>query len=237
MTKINITIPAYNEETVLKNNALKLAKFCAQNIFDDWLIVISDNNSTDATPQICQNLTLQNHKIKCLNLKQKGKGLAIKSGWKAFPADYYIFMDADLSTNLEALPQLLKELKNGADIATGSRLLKDSKTSRSFTRNLISRIFRIIVRLFLKLKLTDFACGFKGVNQTIITKIVPLTQNQEWFWDTEMLYLADKNGLKIKEIPVQWTETPDKKRQNSLNIFFVAYKYLKAISILRITRR
>jgi len=232
MSVINITIPAFNEEAILKNNILKLANFCAKNLTDDWFIIVANNNSKDSTPKICEGLNKNNSKIICLNLNKQGKGLAIQTGWQNWPADYYIFMDADLSTSLEGLPRLIAELKKNNDLVIGSRTLRESQTKRSLLRKIVSYTFRLIIRQSLKLKLTDFACGFKGASQKIIETIVPQIKNQEWFWDTELLYLANQNGLKIKEIPVQWTETPDIKRKNSLNIFSVSLKYLKAILLV-----
>ncbi|MCX6778941.1 MAG: glycosyltransferase [Candidatus Magasanikbacteria bacterium] len=222
-----------NEEAVLKNNLLKLANFCTENLTDDWFIVIANNNSQDSTPKICAEMNKENKKINCLNLDKQGKGLAIQTSWQTLPADYYIFMDADLSTNLEALPSLINELKKNNDIVIGSRTLEGSLAKRSFTRRLVSSAFRLIIRSTLSLKLTDFACGFKGVNQRIVEKVLPQINNQEWFWDTELLYLASKQGYRIKEIPVQWTETPDKNRKQSLNILSVSLKYLKAILLVR----
>ena len=237
MSKINITIPAYNEEAVLKNNIINLASFCDTNLTDDWLIVIANNNSNDSTALIGENLIKQNPKINLLNLTQKGKGLAIKAGWEIFSADYYVFMDADLATNLEALPRLIENLKQGNDVTIGSRKLKQSKTQRSPIRKIVGWGYREVIRILLNLKLTDFACGFKGINEKTKQTILPKIKDREWFFDTELLYLAQQQGLKIKEIPVQWTETPDLRRKNNLNVFSVGLKYLKAILICRITRR
>ena len=225
MSRINITIPAYNEDATLKDNVFKLVDFCNKNLPDEWFITIVNNKSTDRTAKIGRELTKQNpQRIKYIETIQKGKGLAIKTGWQSFSADFYIFMDADLATNLEALPRLITELKNGPDIVSGSRKLKDSQTQRSLSRKVISKGCDWLIKHLLSLKLTDFACGFKGINKKTKERILPLIQNQEWFFDTELLYLANQKGLKIKEIPVQWTEIPDKRRKSSLNIFSVSLK-------------
>lgn len=238
MSRLNITIPVFNEEAVLEDNILKLTDFCFKNLNDEWFIVIANNNSTDSSGQISENLAnCLPKKIKFINASKKGKGLAIKTGWEKFDADYYIFMDADLATDLRALPELIKELKSGNDIAIGSRRLKGSKTTRSLLRQIVSFFYKIISRFVLNLDFSDLACGFKGITQNTQRQIIPNIKNQEWFFDTEMLYLANQNGLKIKEIPIQWTETPNKRRKNGLNIFSVSFKYLKAILILRITGR
>lgn len=238
MSTINITIPAYNEETILQTNILKLANFCDKNLNDDWFIVIVNNNSSDTTAEIGKKLVEQNPtKIKLLNLKQNGKGLAIAAGWQNFLADYYIFMDADLATDLQSLPILINKLKQKADIVIGSRRLLNSQVEKGWKRKIFSWGYANLAKFILKLNLKDFACGFKGVNQKIVQQIVPLIQNQEWFWDTELLYLSHQKGFLIQEIPVRWTEIPDKQRGNKLNVFSVTGKYLKAILILRIAAR
>lgn len=237
MATINITIPAYNEEVILQTNVLKLADFCNKHLTDNWFIVIVNNNSSDATAEIGKKTAEQNPtKIKLLNLKQNGKGLAIAAGWQNFPADYYIFMDADLATDLQSLPILINELKKETDLVIGSRRLPNSQVEKSWKRKIFSWGYANLAKFLLNLNLKDFACGFKGVNQKIKQQIVPQIKNQEWFWDTELLYLSHQKGFLIQEIPVRWTEIPDKKRGNRLNVFSVTWKYLRAILKLRISR-
>ncbi|KKR48605.1 MAG: Glycosyl transferase family 2 [Candidatus Magasanikbacteria bacterium GW2011_GWC2_40_17] len=233
MSLINITIPVFNEEIILESSLKKLSDFCAKSLKDDWFMVVVNNNSTDATALICKRISQNNTRIKCLNLPQKGKGLAIQEGWQSFSADYYIFMDADLATDLEALPKMIEELKKGAPAIIGSRRLPLSQVERSVLRDLVSLTYLKIANLMLNLKLSDLACGFKGVNNEIKEKILPKIKDRAWFWDTEMLFWAKRAGFKIKEIPVIWTETPDQKRKSKVGILKVGFKNFLSLFKIR----
>lgn len=236
--KILVTLPVYNEEIILRENTLKLYNFLKENIKDDWQIVIADNGSTDKTSDIGQELTKLNpQKIIYLHIPQKGRGGALKKAWFNFSADFYTFMDCDLSTDLIHFPQMVDELKKGSDIVVGSRLQPESSVDRSLLRELASRVFNLLREALLNFKIKDSQCGFKGATKNVIAKILPLVKNTQWFFDTEFLFLAEKNGFKIKEIPVQWKETPNKKRRSLIsvfkispdNIFKISFDYLKEI--------
>lgn len=233
MLSINLTVPLYNEEAILTENIEKILNFLdsreiGQNY--QWQLVLADNNSTDNTLTIGHALEKKYpEKINYLRLEEKGKGRAIRAGWQKFPADYYIFMDADLSTDLSALPRMIEELSNNANVVIGSRYLPDSQTNRSLLRRWISKISRCLIANWLKLPLTDFSCGFKGVNQKIIQNILPLVKNQQWFFDTEMLCYAKRAGYVIKEIPVIWTETLNQKRKSKVGLIKVGREYIKEI--------
>lgn len=229
MLSINLTLPLYNEQTILAENVEKILNFIHNDQYE-WQIILADNNSTDNTPLIAMVLEKKYpKKINYLRIDKKGKGLAIKTAWQKFPADYYIFMDADLSTDLSALPRLIEELKNNADIVIGSRYLPESQIHRSLLRLFVSKISRWFIAKWLKLPLTDFACGFKGVNQKIIQNILPQIKNKQWFFDTEMLCRAHRAGNTIKEIPVIWTETLNQKRKSKVGLIKVGWEYIKEV--------
>lgn len=215
--KILVALPVYNEEVILKRNAVRLYDFMKKNFTDDWQIVIADNNSSDRTGEIGQDLEKRFKEIKYLHIPQKGKGRAIRAAWQSADADVYVFMDADLATDLSALPNLIFAIGSEKfDLATGSRFQKTSKVKRSLSRKLISRSYRFVLRLMLKTKIKDAPCGFKAVNRDVIKNILPLVQNNEWFFDTEMMISAEKQNYRIKEIPVIWTEhkTPGEKAES-----------------------
>ncbi|MBI5022716.1 MAG: glycosyltransferase [Candidatus Magasanikbacteria bacterium] len=228
--KINLTIPIYNEELVLAENVQKILNFITQGIelqSHQWQIILADNKSTDKTTKIAQSLEKKHpKKINYLRIDKKGKGRAIRAGWQKFPADYYIFMDADLSTDLSTLPHLIEELENNADVVIGSRYLPKSVIQRSFGRKIISKIYHWLGQQILNLPFSDLPCGFKGVNQKIIDNVLPRIKNQEWFFDTELLYRAQKEKYKIKEMPVKWTETLNQKRKSRVGLLRVSAKYL-----------
>lgn len=232
--KVLIVLPVFNEQAIIKANAIKLNEFLKENFKDFyWKILIVDNNSTDNTGKIIQYLSKNNPEIENLHLQEKGKGLAIRRGWEKYADrfEYFIFMDADLSTELTALWDLFDYLKSGKDLVIGSRCHKDSKVIRPFSRKTVSFGYRLILRLLLNLKINDAPCGFKGINQKVLKEIIPLVKNNLWFFDTEMLYLSYKKSYSIFEIPVNWRE--DITRQSKVNIFKVSFLYLKEIIRLR----
>ncbi len=232
--KISVALPVYNEETILKENVLKIYNFLKDNVRDNWKIIIADNHSTDQTGEIGKKLANQQPEIKYLYISQKGKGRAIREAWQNEKADIYIFMDIDLSTNLEALPELIAAVsREKYDLAIGSRFLPASRVKRSFFRKFISYGYRLILRLWLNSKIKDAPCGFKAVNFKVINTLLPKIQNNGWFFDSELVLLAEKQKYKIKEIPVTWHERTDKKRASKVNLLPVILNYLKEIWKLR----
>lgn len=226
---ITIVIPVYNEELILKGNTLKLFAFCQKNIKSDWQIIISDNNSTDRTPLIARSLAEEFPQIRYFKSPEIGKGSAVINAWQHFKSDIYVFMDSDLATDIKSLPQLISSITSGFDIVIGSRYLKDSKLDRSLFRKTFSFGLRMILKLFFRLKVKDTPCGFKAVNHRAVHQILPLIQNRTWFFDTELLILAQKRGLSIKEIPVNWQEITHPDRQSKVGIIKVIIDYLKSI--------
>lgn len=228
--KILIAVPAYNEEPILAENVKKIYDFLKKNIMDDWQIVIADNNSSDRTGEIGKDLEKNFERIKYLHIPKRGKGRAIRAAWESGNADIYIFMDADLATDLSALPELIAAIgQEKYALAAGARFHKDSKVKRSPLRKFISRIYRFILRLLLKLKTKDAPCGFKAVNYTIVKNILPQIKNNEWFFDTEMVVLAEKENYSIKEIPIIWTEHKKPGRKSRVSFIKVSLGYLKEI--------
>ena len=212
---LSIIIPVYNEEAILAKNIKTLWDFCFKNFIDsEVVIIIADNNSTDRTAQIADELAAANPAIKHLFIPQKGKGLAIALAWRAEEADVYGFMDADLSTDLLALPLALREIKKGlsgqagADIVIGSRFHQESMVARSLLRRFVSQGFRWFFKILFFIKLNDFPCGFKVINKEVRDNVPKNILDTGFFWDTELLVLADKQSFKIKEIPVFWVNDP-----------------------------
>jgi len=229
---LTIVIPTYNEEKILDATIQKVYNFLDENMVNyKWQIIVADNGSTDLTIKIIEGVHKKNpHKIKYIHLPQKGRGRALKEAWKNFPADYYIYMDADLSTDLKHLKEMIFFLNTGDDIVVGSRLLKNSQTDRSWKREITSRFFNWLLKKILFLKTQDSQCGFKGINQKTFAEIIPLVNDNNWFFDTELLFWAQKNNFKIKEIPVEWTEG---ERKSKVKVIKTSLNYLKNIWRLR----
>ena len=224
---INIILPVYNEESVLEKNVNTLKNYLINNLSGyNWQVIIADNNSQDNTSKIGHELAKQ-EKIKYFFIPQKGRGIAVRQAILENTADYYIYFDIDLATDLSALLVLTKYLiEEKYNMVVGSRFLPQSKITRSLLREIISRGYIFLARHILNTKLSDLQCGFKGIDQTIVNNIVTLTKDKEWFFDTEMLVLAEKNGFKIKEIPVTWVETRDINRKSKVKLIKSIYQFI-----------
>ena len=234
MHSVLIVLPTYNEEKILKSSVLKLLDFCQKNLGNyDWQILIADNGSTDKTPQLVQELTQIYPQVLYFHINKKGRGYALKRSFLGYQADICCYMDVDLSTGLMVLPSLLEAIENGFDIAIGSRYLIDSKVKRSFFRYLYSVVYIKLAQFLLKSKITDFQCGFKAVNQRMVQDILPKVQDDKWFFDTELLILAERQGYKIKEIPVEWLDQRFEERRSKVKILRTITSYLKDVFRLK----
>ena len=209
MTTIDVVLPVYNEEHVLAQSVATLKQFLESNLPHPFRIVIADNASTDKTWELAQALSQEHSDVICLHLDEKGRGRALRYAWLDSSADIVSYMDVDLSTNLEAFPNLIQAIEEGYDVAVGSRLLPPSSVKRSAGRELTSRSYNLLIKAMLLAKLSDAQCGFKALSIEAVHELVPLVQNEGWFFDTELLILAHKKGYRVKEIPVAWVEDPD----------------------------
>lgn len=207
---VDVVIPVYNEEHVLAQSIATLRAYLQQHLPLQWRIVIVDNASIDTTLQVAQALADQHTDVRYIHLPQKGRGRALRAAWMGSSADVLTYMDVDLSTDLEAFPPLVRAVaEEGYDLATGSRLMTNSRIERSPKRELISRSYNLIIKAMFFTRFSDAQCGFKAVSQRACRELVPLIENEEWFFDTELLILAEKSGYRIKDIPVRWIEDPD----------------------------
>jgi glycosyltransferase involved in cell wall biosynthesis len=234
--KILIVIPIFNEERIISANLKKLADYLRINFSaNDYKIVVADNHSTDLSAQKIKELLPEIKYLAYEYYEQKGKGLAIMKTWQKYQAEYeiFVFMDADLATDLSALSPLVEAIKNGADLAIGSRYLPSSQIKRSWLRKLFSLGYRIIFKLVLNSKISDFPCGFKAVSQKVVAQLVPLVQNQSWFSDSELIYLAEKKNFSIKEIPINWAEPRQADDKSKVNPLKVSGLYLKELVKLK----
>jgi len=229
MTNIAVVIPVYNEEKVLPESIAKLRDFLSQNLRHQWHIVIADNASKDKTWEIAQFLAKQYPDVTPFHLDEKGRGRALRKVWLESKADIVSYMDVDLSTGLDAFPKLVQAIIDGSDIAIGSRLKRGAKTTRGLKREFTSRCYNLIIKMMFFTTLSDAQCGFKAVSRDCAQKILPLTKNNEWFFDTEMLLLSMKNGYKIAEIPVTWVDDPG----TTVNIKKTVIEDLKGLARLR----
>ncbi len=206
---ITIAIPVYNEEADLPKNIPKLHSFLKENMNNyDWEIVIIDNASTDRTSEIGQRLS-QQIRIKYLRLEKKGRGRALAEAWNKSKSDYVSYMDIDLSSDIKSFPKLIKALDDGADIAIGSRLVKGAEVhGRPILREVMSRGYSFLFRTFFRTSFSDAQCGFKAIKKSSWLRLEPLVHDIGWFFDSELLIIADKAKFRIAEVPIIWQDDP-----------------------------
>lgn len=227
---IDVVIPVFNEQVILSGTIGRLCDFLGKNVFDNWQITIADNASTDNTLKIAHQLEKQHKNIKCIHLDQKGRGRALKKAWNKSNADIMCYMDADLSTDLSAFPKMIDAIKSGAVVATGNRLHKTALVKRDLNRTILSKGYNTIAKMIVKTKIDDLQCGFKAIARKAKEKLLPQVQDNVWFFDSELLILAEKQGYPVAQIPVKWTES---KRKSRVNIVNTATNYIKNLLALR----
>jgi putative flippase GtrA len=206
---VEIVVPVHDEERGLEVSIRALHDYLRGHFTVTWAITIVDNASTDRTWSIAQHLAATLDGVRCLHLDEKGRGRALRTAWTASDAAVAAYMDVDLSTDLDALLPLVAPLLSGhSDVAIGTRLASNARVVRGPKRELISRGYNLILRTTLRAGFSDAQCGFKAVRTDVAHELLPLVEDQGWFFDTELLVLAEHNGLRIHEVPVDWVDDP-----------------------------
>jgi glycosyltransferase involved in cell wall biosynthesis len=206
----DVVIPVFNEERRLADNFPRLHAFLAAQRGFGWKIIIANNGSNDGTQSLAERLSRSYSNVNVSWIAEKGRGGSVKRCWFSSQADVLVYMDVDLATDLEALPTLVQTVASGAaDLAIGSRLLKESQTCRSWRREIISRVYIRLVRLLCDINLTDPQCGFKAISRLAAQSLLPRVKDTAWFFDTELLIRAVADGWQVAELPVKWTENRD----------------------------
>jgi glycosyltransferase involved in cell wall biosynthesis len=208
-SKVDIVIPIYNEEQELAASIQTLLDFVKNMPGYEFTITIANNGSTDRSQEIAADLSRRFEPVRVLNIGEKGRGRALRKAWLESDAEYLTYMDVDLSTNLEAFPVLVAALHAGYDIVIGSRLFRASRTVRSLKREVISRGYNLLLKLFFRAGFRDAQCGFKGIRRDVARKLIPFVENNQWFFDSELLILGEATRHRIMEVPVGWIEDLD----------------------------
>jgi glycosyltransferase involved in cell wall biosynthesis len=211
---LDLVLPVYNEERDLPKSVKTLLDWLPAHLTMSWRITIADNGSTDGTLAVAQALAEEHPEVAVVHITEKGRGRALKQVWLESDADILAYMDIDLSTDLAAFPPLVAAIaERRADVATGSRLAAGSQTRRSLKREIISRGYVLLIRALMRTNFTDAQCGFKAMSRDAAQAILPLVQDNFWFFDTELLVIAEKGGFRVAEVPVMWVEDPDTRVQ------------------------
>ncbi|MDA0815091.1 MAG: glycosyltransferase family 2 protein [Chloroflexi bacterium] len=210
MASVDLVIPCYNEEHVLAGSVERLLAWCDGHPEHTWRVVVANNASTDRTLEVARELEQRYPgRVVAQHIPVKGRGIALRITWLTSEADVMAYMDVDLSTDIEHIPALVDPIARGeVDLAYGTRLHRESQTKRSLKRETTSRGYVAILRL-VGLRVTDAQCGFKAISREAARALLPLVEDTQWFWDTELLWIAQANGYRMREVPVRWDEDPD----------------------------
>jgi glycosyltransferase involved in cell wall biosynthesis len=207
---IEIVIPVRNERRELTGHVARLIEHLRAGFPYAWLVTIADNGSTDGTWSLAQGLADRHPGlVRAVHLELPGRGRALHAVWSASDADVVGYMDVDLSTDLKALVPLVAPLVLGqADVSVGTRLAPGAHVVRGLKREVISRAYNLLLRAVLRVSFSDAQCGFKALRGDAARALLPLVEDRSWF-DTELLVLAERSGLRVHEVPVDWTDSPD----------------------------
>jgi putative flippase GtrA len=229
---IDVAVPVHNEEKALEGSTRRLHAYLSETLPYRFLITIADNASTDNTWEVAQSLAREIPEVEAVHLDQKGRGRALRRVWSASVADVVAYMDVDLSTDLDAFLPLIAPLVSGhSDLAIGSRLSRNSAVVRGRKREFISRSYNLLLRAVLAARFSDAQCGFKAARAEVVRMLLPGVEDEGWFFDTELLLLAERNGLRIHEVPVDWVDDLDSR----VDVLQTALDDLRGIS--RVVRR
>lgn len=209
---LQIVLPVLNEQAILARSISRVHRYLSENFSSyDWHILIVDNGSTDSTQNVANKLSRELINVDVMILRERGRGRAVSMGWLEKNADISIYMDIDLSTEMQALQKLVNAIdRDGYDIAIASRLKTGSKViGRSFHREFISRVYSLIVRSMFLMKIKDYQCGCKAISRNAARDLLPIIEDTGWFFDSELVILASYNKYSVNEIPVIWTDDTD----------------------------
>jgi putative flippase GtrA len=212
LPQVEIVVPVRNEERDLAPSVRRLAAYLREGFPFSAQVTIADNGSSDRTWAVAQGLVgeLGQEAVCAVHLDQPGRGRALHAIWASSDAEVLVYMDVDLSTDLNALLPLVAPLISGhSDVAIGTRLAATSRVARGPKREVISRCYNALLHITLGAGFSDAQCGFKAIRGEAARELLPLVQDTGWFFDTELLVLAERAGLRIHEVPVDWTDDPD----------------------------
>jgi putative flippase GtrA len=223
---LDVVVPVFNEETDLGPCVRRLHDHLGRTFPYSFRITIADNASTDATPRIAADLAARLDGVRSVRLEEKGRGRALRTVWARSDAPVLAYMDVDLSTDLNALLPLVAPLVSGhSDLAIGTRLARSSRVVRGAKREFVSRAYNLLLRSSLAARFSDAQCGFKAIRRDVAERLLPLVEDSGWFFDTELLVLAERAGLRIHEVPVDWVDDPG----SSVHIARTAVEDLKGV--------
>jgi glycosyltransferase involved in cell wall biosynthesis len=225
--QVEIVVPVLNEVDQLAASIRRLSAYLRAGFPFRTGITIADNGSSDGTWEVAEQLSAELTEVRAVRLEKRGRGRALRTCWLQSDAEVVAYMDADLSSGLEALLPLVAPLVSGhSDVAIGTRLARGARVVRGSRREVISRCYNLLLQVIMDVGFTDAQCGFKAIRTDKARLLLPLTQDNAFFFDTELLILAERAGLRIHEVPVDWIDDPDSR----VNIYATATGDLRGIA-------
>jgi glycosyltransferase involved in cell wall biosynthesis len=207
---LDVVVPVHNEEAGLESSLRRLHEHLTDSFPYSFRITVAENASTDRTVEVGRRVAAELPNIDVLVLRDPGRGRALRTAWLASDATVLAYMDVDLSTDLAALlPLVAPRISGHSDVAIGSRLSSSSRVVRGAKREVISRSYNLLLRGALGTSLPDAQCGFKAIRAEVADQLLPMVEDDGWFFDTELLFLAERIGLRIHQVPVDWVDDPD----------------------------
>jgi glycosyltransferase AglD len=202
--EITAIIPVFNDRPSLEI-ALNVSLETLSGITREFEIIVAEDGSTDGSTEFVRQYETQDSRVRLLHHDERlGRGRALNQAIHESKGTIVCYYDVDLATDMQHLPALISAIRNGSDISTGSRLLPASDIVRSEGREIASRSYNFLVRLFLGSRIYDHQCGFKAFNRERILPLLPTIRSNHWFWDTEILVRAQQAGYRVVELPVRW---------------------------------
>jgi putative flippase GtrA len=230
---VEIVVPVYNEERTLALSVRRLRTYLDRSFPFTTVVTVVDNGSTDGTSIVAARLAAELDGVRAVRLIAKGRGRALRSVWSTSQAAVVAYMDVDLSTSLDALLPLVAPLLSGhSDVAIGTRLAHGARVVRGPKREVISRLYNLLLKTCLRNGFSDAQCGFKAARTDVAKRLLPHVEDNEWFFDTEFLVLAERSGFRIHEVPVDWVDDPDSR----VNIIQTARDDLRGLARLCVGR-
>ncbi|MDD3406868.1 MAG: glycosyltransferase [Methanomicrobium sp.] len=201
---LSVVLPVFNDRKSLQK-AIPESLAALEKITDLFELIIAEDNSTDGSRELVCEWEKRDERVKLIHSDERqGRGRALNRAFSEARGDIVCYYDVDLATGMEHLKELIDSIRNGADIATGSRLMPDSNIVRTADREIASRGYNFLVRLILRSRLHDHQCGFKAFNKKRLMDLIPFVSAKHWFWDTEVLVRGQRAGYSIYEFPVRW---------------------------------
>lgn len=205
---IAAVIPVYNDRKALEH-AIPVSLQYLEEITPDFELIIAEDGSTDGSAELVREFSRKEPRVRLLHSDERlGRGRALNRAFRETSAPVVLYYDVDLATGMEHLGQLVIAIQDGYDIATGSRLLPDSRIRRTGGREFASRGYNFLVRLVLRSRLHDHQCGFKSFRRDCVLLLAEKVRERHWFWDTEILVRAQRDGYRVLEFPVHWEQGP-----------------------------